>query len=113
MNNEQLTSNLKSSKHWLRLLFMVFFAAILQLASIVMWCLVIVQFFFSLITGEDNIHLRKFGHSLSIYIFNTLKFLTYTSEEKPFPFSDWPHVDEVGEQNVKVQIITLEADTNK
>lgn len=92
--NEQLKSNLKSSKHWLRLVFMLIFAAILQLASLVMWVLVIAQFLFSLITGEDNQNLRKFGHSLSVYIFDTLKFLTYTSEEKPFPFADWPQVDE-------------------
>jgi len=90
MNNEQIKSNLTSSKHWLRLVFMLVFAAVLQLASIVMWILVIAQFIFSLITGEDNTNLRKFGHSLSIYIFATLKFLTYASEEKPFPFADWP-----------------------
>ena len=79
----------------MRLVFMLFFAAILQLASIVMWTLVIVQFLFSLITGLDNPNLRKFGHALSIYICDTLKFLTYASEEKPFPFADWPLVDEI------------------
>ena len=94
MNNEQIKSNLTSSKHWLRLLFMLVFAAVLQVASIIMWVLVIAQFIFSLITGEDNLQLRKFGHSLSVYIFDTLKFLTYASEEKPFPFADWPKVDD-------------------
>jgi hypothetical protein len=94
MNNEKLTSNLKSSKHWLRLFFMLIFAALLQIASIVMWALVIAQFIFSLFTGEDNINLRKFGYSLSAYIFHTLKFLSYNSEEKPFPFSDWPVIND-------------------
>lgn len=94
MNNDQIKSNLISSKHWLRLLFMLLFAAMLQIASIIMWILVIAQFIFSLVTGEDNINLRKFGHSLSIYIFDTLKFLTYASEAKPFPFADWPEADE-------------------
>ena len=94
MNNEQLTSNLKSSKHWLRLIFMLIFAVVLQITSIVMWVLVIAQFIFSLVSGEDNPNLRKFGHSLSIYIFHTLKFLTYASEEKPFPFADWPRIAE-------------------
>lgn len=94
MDNEHIKSNLTSSKHWLRLIFMLVFAAVLQIASIVMWVLVIAQFIFSLITGEDNINLRKFGHSLSIYIFDTLKFLTYASEEKPFPFADWPRADQ-------------------
>jgi hypothetical protein len=99
MNNEQLKSNLRSSKHWLRLLFMIIFAVILQLTSLLMWVLVIAQFIFSLITGEDNPNLRRFGHSLSIYIFHTLKFLTYTSEDKPFPFADWPQVNEAASQD--------------
>lgn len=95
MNNDQIKSNLLSSKHWLRLVFMLLFAAILQVASIVMWGLVIVQFLFSLITGSDNSNLRKFGYSLSVYIFSIFKFLTYSSEEKPFPFADWPQENEV------------------
>ena len=96
MDNEQLKSNLTSSKHWLRLVFMLLFAAVLQLASLVMWILVAAQFLFSLITGEDNQHLRRFGHSLSTYIYDVLKFLCYSSEEKPFPFADWP----TGKQDV-------------
>ncbi|RYY75313.1 MAG: DUF4389 domain-containing protein [Gammaproteobacteria bacterium] len=94
MNSENIKSNLTSSRHWLRLVFMLIFAAVLQLASILMWVLVIAQFIFSLFTGQDNFQLRKFGHALSIYIFDTLKFLTYASEEKPFPFADWPLVDD-------------------
>lgn len=90
MDNQQLKSNLLSSKHWLRLVFMLLYAAVLQLASLVMWVVVAVQFLFSLITGEDNQHLRRFGHSLSTYIYDVLKFLCYSSEEKPFPFADWP-----------------------
>ena len=83
MNNEELKSNLLSSRHWLRLVFMLLFAALLQVASIIMWVLVVLQFVFSLITGQDIINLRRFGHSLSTYIYQTLKFLTSSSEEKP------------------------------
>ena len=90
MMDEQLKSNLTSSKHWIRLFFMILFALALQIASVVMTALVVVQFFFALITGSDNSQLRKFGDSLSIFIFNTLQFLIYNSEEKPFPFADWP-----------------------
>jgi len=102
MDNEQLKSNLTSSKHWLRLVFMLLFAALLQVASLVMWILVAVQFIFSLVTGEDNHYLRRFGHSLSTYIYDVLKFLCYSSEEKPFPFADWPASSPV-EHTVVVQ----------
>lgn len=90
MDNEQFKSNLTSSKHWFRLVFMLLFAVVLYLAAMVVGVLVALQFLFSLITGADNHHLRKFGYSLSTYIYDVLKFLSYNSEEKPFPFADWP-----------------------
>ena len=93
MNNDQLKSNLLCATHWIRLVFMVLFALFLQLASSVMVLLVVVQFLFSLVTGNDNSSLRKFGSSLSKFIYQTLQFLTYNSESKPFPFLDWPEAE--------------------
>lgn len=96
--DEQLKSNLTSGKHWLRLVFMLLFAVLLQVSLAVMWVLVAIQFIFALITGKDNLNLRSFGDSLSQYIFKTIQFLTYNSEEKPFPFSDWPESQAVVEE---------------
>jgi hypothetical protein len=108
MNNEELKSNLLSSKHWLRLLFMILFALLLQVVSFIMCVLVVLQFLFSLITGQDNINLRKFGSSLTTYIYQTLKFLTYNSEEKPFPFADWP-APEITEVAVADEVVIVES----
>lgn len=69
---------------------MVLFAIFLYVASFVISVLVVVQFVFALVTGSDNNKLRQFGFSLSAYIHQALQFLTYNSEIKPFPFSDWP-----------------------
>ncbi len=79
-----------SSQHWLRLVYMLLFAAALQLASLVMWFVVIVQFLLTIFTGKNNEKLREFGGSLSLFIFQALQFLSYNTEEKPFPFADWP-----------------------
>lgn len=113
MNNEDLKSNLLSSKHWMRLVFMLLFSVILYVASMVVWILVIIQFLFSLITGQDNLKIRQFAYSLSTYIYETLKFLTYSSEEKPFPFADWPAADvpessPVAEPEVVVEVVEVE-----
>eukprot|EP01026_Neomeris_dumetosa_P003859 TRINITY_DN110324_c0_g1_i1.p1 TRINITY_DN110324_c0_g1~~TRINITY_DN110324_c0_g1_i1.p1 ORF type:complete len:153 (-),score=22.41 TRINITY_DN110324_c0_g1_i1:141-599(-) len=91
--DEQLKSNLTSGKHWLRFLYMVFFAVCLQVAGFVMWVLVGLQFLFALITGSDNLNLRRFGKALSEYILQALQFLTYNTDEKPFPFAEWPKVE--------------------
>ena len=92
--DDQLKSNLSSSKHWLRLMFMLMFAVLLQVAGVVMWVLVSLQFVFSLLTGSDNQPLRRLGHSVSSFVYQTLQFLTYNSDEKPFPFADWPSEDQ-------------------
>jgi hypothetical protein len=58
---------------------------------------VVIQFGFVLITGDRNQKLLDFGASLSKFIYQILQFVTFNSEDKPFPFSDWPSANrEVG-----------------
>lgn len=90
MMDEQLKSNLTSSKHWVRFLYMILFAFFLYIASFFMIILVAVQFVFALLTGAENTKLRVFGRELTLYIHQTLMFLTYNTDFKPFPFADWP-----------------------
>lgn len=84
------SERLLSVDHWLRFVFMVFFAIILGVVSYVITVLVVVQFIWALIAGEGNDKLREFGSALSHYIYQILRFLTYNTEDKPFPFNDWP-----------------------
>lgn len=88
--DEQLRSNLTSSKHWVRFLYMILFAFFLYIASFLMVVIVIVQFAFALLSGAENAKLRVFGRELTTYINQMLLFLTYNSDYKPFPFADWP-----------------------
>ncbi|MBB3168634.1 DUF4389 domain-containing protein [Simiduia aestuariiviva] len=91
---EAIKGNVLSPDHWIRLFFMILFGFVLQVASLVVGVVVVLQFLFALLTGSDNENLRSFGASLTRYIADTLKFLTYNSEDKPFPFADWPFPDE-------------------
>lgn len=83
-------SNISNSAFWLRLVFMLIFAVLVQLAAAVMWVVVVLQFFFNLFTGVGNQQLSSFGNSLAVFIYQTWQFLNYNSEEKPYPFQDWP-----------------------
>jgi len=88
--SEQLKENLSSKKQWQRLLFML----LIGFCAVVVWWLcgvvIVAQFLFSIITGKDNKKLRGFGSSASFFIQSALNYLTYNSEVKPFPFTDWP-----------------------
>ncbi len=98
MNQQDLKTNLLSGPQWLRFAFMILFAGFLQIARIAMWVLVVLQFLFALITGKDNTRLRSFGGSLSEFIYQSFQYLTYNTEEKPFPFSSWPEPSSNGDE---------------
>ncbi|WP_078085440.1 DUF4389 domain-containing protein [Microbulbifer mangrovi] len=90
MNNEQLKHNLTSTDHWLRLLFMVLFVILLEVAGVVMLATIVLQFLFSIVSGGPNDNLRQLGNQIASYIYQILQFLIYNTEEKPFPFAEWP-----------------------
>ncbi|MCI0652943.1 MAG: DUF4389 domain-containing protein [Methylococcaceae bacterium] len=68
---------------------MLIFAVILGLVRILLWAVVLLQILSSLITGSPNGNALKFGQTLSLYIYRILLFLTYNSDDRPFPFADW------------------------
>lgn len=90
MNNQEIKRNLTSTDHWLRLVFMVLFVILLEVAGVVMLAAIVLQFLFAIITGGPNDNLRQLGDQIASYIYQTLQFLIYNAEEKPFPFSEWP-----------------------
>jgi hypothetical protein len=92
--DETLKQNLASSTTWYRGLYMVLFAIFYNIAEIVIGAVVIFQFLFTLFTGRVNQRLLEFGQSLSMYVYQVMRYLTYNSHEKPFPFSDWPTTED-------------------
>jgi|GEM_PF-247390 len=103
-----LTSNLLSTEHWLRFVFMALFVVVAFTASYIMFVLIVIQFVFTLVTGESNTRLQVFAQSLSQYIFQMLRFLTYNSEDKPFPFADWPQAESRAAENVPCDSATAQ-----
>ena len=88
---EDVKKNLKNTNVWLRFIFMILFVIIYQSIAIIVMALVIIfQFVFTLITGSPNPKVEPFSRQLAKYIYEILLFLSYNTEEKPFPFSDWP-----------------------
>jgi len=88
--NEDLKENVKNSSVWKRLLFMLLFGVLYSVAEVVLVAVVLFQFLTVLFTGNKNDKLLEFGGEISAYIFQLLRYLTYNSELRPYPFSDWP-----------------------
>lgn len=88
--SEDLKQNLSRSSIWMRLLYMLLFTVFYSLAEVVLVAVVTFQFLITLFTGTPNGRLLKFGKSLSTYVYQVLRYLTFNSEVRPFPFGDWP-----------------------
>lgn len=78
------------SKSVMRAIFMLMFAFIWSVAEMVLGAIAILQLVFTLVTKEPNPNLRTFGGALSEYLYQIARFVSFNSEDKPFPFSAWP-----------------------
>ena len=87
----KIEKNLKSRATWLRLLFMCIFGLLGSLASLVVSVVVVLGFLMVLFTGEVNRELRELGQGIASYLFQIVRYLTFNTDDKPFPFgSPWP-----------------------
>lgn len=91
--SDEVKQNLKNADVWMRLLFIVILYALYGVARVVLFFIVVFQFLATLFTGSTNERLLVFGKQLSEYIYQLVQYLTYTSDDKPYPFTDWPAGD--------------------
>lgn len=93
--------NATSAAVWMRGLYIIVFGVILYFVFGLVWLLVIFQFFTKLLTGELNQPLRRFAAPLSRYVSQVLSYITFQSDERPFPFSPWPADESADEPPAK------------
>ena len=95
--SDDFKTNIKSSSVWKRGFFMLLFAVFYGVAEFVLAVLAIFQFGSALFTGSANDKVARFGQTLARYIFEIVRFVTFNTEKKPFPFSDWPEAEQQGD----------------
>jgi len=94
---QDLTQRLRSGDLWARALYMLFFAIAYGIAEAVITLLAIFQFIAVMFTGNANERLLQFGNNLSAYVYQIIRFMTFNTETRAFPFSPWP--DEPMDEN--------------
>ena len=94
--SERLAENIKEQSTWIRGFFMLVFLVIYGVSKAVLIAVVIFQFVSRLLTRQTNSRLQVFSVSLVAYLYQIALYLTYNSEEQPFPFGEWPRADVLG-----------------
>ena len=86
-----IEEHVKSRSTWLRLVFMIVFYALATVASAVCSVVIVLGFFWVLFTGEKNHQLQRAGQAIAAYIAEIILYLSYNTDERPFPFDkDFP-----------------------
>ena len=88
--SEEIRKNVAVEKTWVRGIFMMIYGLAYSLAEFVLIAVIVFQFLTVLFTGVKNQKLLKFGNELSLYVYQIFQYLTFNSDEKAFPLSDWP-----------------------
>ncbi len=85
-----IKENVTRRSIWLRLGFMIILSVAFSLAEVVASAVIVFQFLASLFTGRTNDQLTRLGRNLARYLQQITVYMTFATEEKPFPFSPWP-----------------------
>lgn len=80
--------------HLIRLLYMVLFWIFLRVSLLVTGLMAVIQWVILWFQDEPIESLLRFARSLKRFQTQILAYLTFESEEKVFPFADWPEPDE-------------------
>jgi len=90
---------LKSSK-WVRFIFMVLYAFAINFALTICIGLAFIQFLFVLFTSKPNSSISSFNDNIIEFFNDSLGFLLFNTEQKPFPFKNNISNEEVIEAEV-------------
>ena len=78
---------------WLRGLLMILMALAYQLVSTLLFCVALIQFVLAVVSDAPNARLMALGRSLGRYQSQVADFISFATEDPPFPFADWPSSD--------------------
>ena len=74
-------------KKWKRFFFMLVYGAAINFAIGVIFFLIFIQFLFFLFTSNLNLQLQTAHNWLQGFFVDTMDFLSFNTNNKPFPFS--------------------------
>ena len=85
-----LTENIKQPSIWVNFFLKVIYLIFLNFIIPFLGFITLLQLLFSLGSKKPNDNLISFSKKISIYIYQIINFITYSSDERPWPFNAFP-----------------------
>ena len=90
LNEEELKRHVKDKDTWLRFVYLVVFGVAFYLSVGLTFAASVFQFLAKLFSGSQFDGLAEFGDNLGSYQAQVTRYLTFASDDKPFPFAPFP-----------------------
>lgn len=87
---DEIKENVKDVNRWIRGFFMLLFVVVQWFIKVLADLIALFQFVNNLLTGGSNERLCQWGAVLAEYSRDVVRYLTYNTEQRPFPFTDLP-----------------------
>lgn len=101
INKDELLDHTK----WQRLFFMVIYGAAINFVVSILIVLVAIQFIFYLFTSKTNNQLQSANNWLHGFFNDSLNFLSFNTDAKPWPFNS----NDNGEPEIQEEVVEAEA----
>jgi len=89
---EEIETNGREKPGLARALYILLYLIIGRFVSMVLFVIAITQYIYSWLTGEPNDKILYFTEGLSEYAKQLVSYVGFNTDEKPWPFGDWPDV---------------------
>ena len=103
--NEINKDELLDLKKWQRLFFMVIYGAAINFVVSILIVLVAIQFIFYLFTSKTNTQLQSANNWLHGFFNDSLNFLSFNTDAKPWPFNS----NDESESDIQEEVVEAEA----
>ncbi len=97
-------------KKWQRLFFMLIYGAAINFVVSILIFLVAIQFIFYLFTSKTNNQLQSANNWLQGFFNDSLNFLSFNSDSKPWPFNDKYEVSDSNEDSEHTEVVDGESE---
>tara|TARA_B100001741_G_C16159553_1_gene417385 strand:+ start:76 stop:399 length:324 start_codon:yes stop_codon:yes gene_type:complete len=85
-----LTENIKESSIWVNFFLKIVYLVFLNFIVPFLGFITLLQLLFSIGSKKPNENLVTFSKKISSYIYQIINFITYSSDQRPWPFNSFP-----------------------
>ena len=85
-----LTENIKEPSIWVNFFLKVIYLVFLNFIVPFLGFITLLQLLFSIVSKKPNENLVSFSKKISSYIYQIINFITYSSDQRPWPFNSFP-----------------------